>query len=338
MDKQIVKNLRKKIFTHIVTNRGGYKNFSAEEKVKFAIEAFENANMLSSALLNTNPNFNHFWFMYGEETNAFADSVGKSGFVVMSSKVAINLKKPETVYRLLLHELRHLYQQQELGFEEKGESSSYYFGDNKTHAAWAASPSEKAANKFAYLELFKILIGGGVLKSDERVSAFKAFGSVLKTGTSCFCDHLTGTVRYKLDEKFECFRNSSMPLGVDKDEEFGNRSGFISPDRLINIMAQKSEVFGVKVEYNQQIHNLIADSAGDSFQDLLDVVLAENDVNAPNILPSEQLDNKFEFSSEQVSTLTESDEDIRLFKETPSDGLYKLNVVSENIQKNLEEN
>lgn len=340
MDKKAVIELRKNIFNHIVTNRDSYKNFSSEQKIEFSMQAFENVNALCAALWGTNLNKNHFWFMFGKNANAFADSIGQSGFVVLSSKVAINLKKSETVYRLLLHELRHLYQQQELSCEQDRESMSYYHEDDKTHAAWAASPCEKGANGFAYSELFKILLAGrkGFLKSNDRVSALKVACNLSKMATSCFFDHATGTVRYALDKKFDCFRKSSTPLGVGEDEDFCDRSGFISPNKLLNVMAQNPEIFRVNTTYNQEIHKAIADAAGDGFQDLMDASLADNQIKAPNITSCITEDIEFvtdKTDSVRSSCIEEIDDNQN---DSTGCSLYEIHFVKPIEQENLEQN
>ena len=284
MDKNVVKQIRNTMFNHIVGSREAYKNFSATQKIKFVWDAFNNVNTLCCELWQLNPEHNNLWFSYGESSNAFAETIGKSSFIAYSAKVAMNIQKPETVYRLLMHEMRHLYQQRELYFERDNECASYYADkDDKTHAEWAASPSEKAANAFAYLELAKIL-GGRIFKSEDRLTAFKAFANVAKRGTSSFFDHFSGSIRYKLDERFECFRKTSERLGAGVDDEFGGQIGFISPQRFLTVAEQNPLVFEDGQKYNAQMHQAIADSSEDGFQELFNSILLANKDNAPQII------------------------------------------------------
>lgn len=338
MDNKVVKGLRGKIFNHIVTNRSGYKDFSASQKIGFVAEAFENANALCCQLWGTNPELNHFWYMYGEASNAIAETIGKSSFIAFSIKTAMNVKRPETLYRLLFHEMRHLYQQQELYFERDSESMSYYWGDNNTHAAWAASPSEKGANLFAYLELLKIM-GGGLLKSGDRMVAAKSFSRLSWLGLKCYADHTLGSVRYRLDNKFPSLKGSSEPLGVGVDEEFGGKTGFVSVQRLSDVMAQNSEIFGVKTRYDQEMHDIIAKDSEDGFQELVDVVLSENQRQAPSIIDSKLIEEGVlkEYNGGHVVQNPLSEEAVAQGVDAVAESLYKLRVATETEQQQFEQ-
>ena len=337
MNKDVVKSLRERIFEHIVTNKEGYKGFSSEQKIKFTADAFENANALCCELWNTNPNLNSFWYMYGESSNAIAETIGKSSFIAFSAKVAIELKKPETVYRLLFHEMRHLYQQQEL-LDKDGEGASYYWEGHKTHAAWAASPSEKAADRFAFAELLKTM-GGGALKSDDRATAAKSFLRLSWLSAKNYAEHLCGSVRHSLDKKHDFFKKTSKPLGVGLDEEFGGKTGFVGVQRLFDIMARNPEIFGAESEYTQEMHDVIAENSEGGIQELVDVVLQANQIKAPRIINSKLIeegvlkeynggyDNAGE--NEQVY----STQDVNIEEES----LYELHAVSEDGQLGFEQ-
>ncbi len=145
---------------YIEAKQGGYENKTLAERIDFVAKTMELTREYCCSLWNIDPNSISLGFDFpslnlgirNEKTNKVDSSrISYSFFGAM-------IHRPELVYKVCLHELRHSYQREH---RFSPEAKSYYYNvpanSNTYHTAWQGSPNEIGADKFGFNTTIEII-------------------------------------------------------------------------------------------------------------------------------------------------------------------------------------
>lgn len=155
-----------KIYSHIVRNGNGYKNFKPEDKLKFVEDAFNLVNEYYGKMYSYyNPNLTKFGFVLGSDDglafNAVTDDKTRS--ICYNLISALKSRNVIEIYWTMFHEFRHV-----LTFiNHSPERFRLYNRYLANETLWGASPAEIGADLSAYNRI-KAIGEYGLLKNPKN--------------------------------------------------------------------------------------------------------------------------------------------------------------------------
>ena len=141
------------MFKSMFACRNEFKNFTPIEKLQFTQKAFLDVNKYSAQKFNYNEEDVKFGF-YLQEREGMAISYG-SEVVACDIGYVLNCVNPFDIYRILIHESKHIHQHKNHTAVEKL-SKIYSPIYNKSNFLWALGPGEIDADNYAYSQMTKI--------------------------------------------------------------------------------------------------------------------------------------------------------------------------------------
>ena len=253
-----LKEIRADIIKDLTISHTELRGYSPLEKFQYVQRAMDNCKAFCCAKWGMNPDNIQTGFCHGlsMNTRAVTSSLRHANvaFVDFNPLEALNRINPLQIYKTAMHEMRHvhqfLYQP-----ENSREARSYY---NTATAAsskmqsvrWAASPAEKAADKFGFGAVFS-LYTRGLLKGEAQLFPIE-MRRFVSSAIQRQYDHSKSTFLYpilqtyhNLQSKFGHSNKESTPIGMAKQPTAAEREAYISKQLPLSLK---------EIEFLAQIH------------------------------------------------------------------------------------
>ena len=152
-NKKELTNMQSQMFKSMFACRDDFKNFTPLEKLQFTQKAFLDVNKYNAQKFNYNEEEVKFGF-YLQNRESVAISYG-SEVVACDISYILKCNNPFDIYRILMHESRHIHQHKNHTAVEKL-SKIYSPIYNKSNFLWALGPGEIDADNYSYNQMSKI--------------------------------------------------------------------------------------------------------------------------------------------------------------------------------------